>query len=133
MAEECPFCAMDPATVLSSNKLAFSIPDRFPISRGHCLIIPKRHICSFFEATAEEKAALADLLEECRDDLAAAYAADGFNIGINDGPAAGQTIMHLHIHLIPRYSGDVDDPRGGVRWIKPDRAPYWQDDSRSKP
>jgi len=103
-----------------------SIADGFPVSRGHCLIIPKRHFSSMFEATAEERSALWDLVEKTRQHLLSEYGPDGFNIGINDGEAAGQTVMHLHIHLIPRYSGDADDPRGGVRWIMPDKAPYWK-------
>jgi diadenosine tetraphosphate (Ap4A) HIT family hydrolase len=88
-------------------------------------VIPERHVGSFFETSAEEKAALFRLLEWCRNDLSARYAPAGFNLGINDGAAAGQTVMHLHIHLIPRYAGDKPDPRGGVRWIFPEKADYW--------
>jgi diadenosine tetraphosphate (Ap4A) HIT family hydrolase len=99
--------------------------DGFPISSGHALIIPKRHIASLFDATREEREALFDLLEHVKTELMERYNPDGFNIGINDGTAAGQTVMHLHIHLIPRYSGDQTDPRGGVRWIFPDKAAYW--------
>ena len=99
--------------------------DGFPISPGHALIIPKRHIASLFDATREEREALFDLLEQVKTELQEKYNPDGFNIGINDGTAAGQTVMHLHIHLIPRYTGDQTDPRGGVRWIFPDKAAYW--------
>ena len=102
-----------------------AIYDGFPVSPGHTLIIPKRHIASFFEATKEEQGAMLDLLSEMRQRLQAEHNPDGFNIGINDGAAAGQTVMHLHIHLIPRYAGDQPDPRGGVRWIFPDKAEYW--------
>lgn len=108
-----------------SNSHATAIYDGFPVSPGHCLIIPKRHIASFFEATKEEQSALLNLLAEMQDVLVKERNPDGFNIGINDGAAAGQTIMHLHIHLIPRYAGDQPDPRGGVRWIIPEKAPYW--------
>ena len=99
--------------------------DGFPISPGHALIIPKRHIASLFDATREEREALFDLLEQVKTELQEKYNPNGFNIGINDGTAAGQTVMHLHIHLIPRYAGDQTDPRGGVRWIFPDKADYW--------
>lgn len=102
-----------------------SIMDGFPISRGHALIIPKRHIASLFDATSDEREALYDLLAQVKIELQEKYNPDGFNIGINEGAAAGQTVMHLHIHLIPRYSGDLPDPRGGVRWIFPDKAAYW--------
>jgi diadenosine tetraphosphate (Ap4A) HIT family hydrolase len=108
-----------------SNDYAVAIRDGFPVSEGHTLIIPKRHIGSLFEATAEEQAALFDLLGFARQQLLEELKPDGFNIGINDGSAAGQTVMHLHIHLIPRYAGDQPDPRGGVRWIFPDKAAYW--------
>lgn len=100
--------------------------DGFPVTPGHSLIVPKRHISSFFETTNEERDALFDMLAEMRQLLISKRSPDGFNIGINDGSAAGQTIMHLHIHLIPRYVGDTDDPRGGVRWIMPEKAPYWK-------
>lgn len=103
------------------------IRDGFPISEGHTLIIPKRHIASFFECTAEERSALFTALDLARQELDHSLSPDGYNIGINDGPAAGQTVGHLHIHLIPRYRGDQTDPRGGVRWIFPDKAKYWKD------
>ena len=121
----CPFCQLEPARQLFSNELAVAITDGFPVSRGHCLIIPKRHISSLFDATRDERAALWDLLDQTRDHLLTQFHPDGFNIGINDGISAGQTVMHLHTHIIPRYTGDMADPRGGVRWILPDKAPYW--------
>jgi diadenosine tetraphosphate (Ap4A) HIT family hydrolase len=108
------------------NNFAFAINDVYPIIPGHCLIIPKRHIPSFFEVTGKEQTAMFDLLAEMRKLILAERNPDGFNIGINDGTAAGQTVMHLHIHLIPRYTGDTADPRGGVRWIMPEKAPYWK-------
>jgi diadenosine tetraphosphate (Ap4A) HIT family hydrolase len=126
----CPFCNPDPSTVLLANEHALAFPDRFPVTPGHSLIVPKRHIVSFFEATKEEQAALFDLVAEIREKLRAERGPDGFNIGINDGSAAGQTVMHSHIHLIPRYAGDTQDPRGGVRWIMPEKAPYWKRKNR---
>jgi diadenosine tetraphosphate (Ap4A) HIT family hydrolase len=122
---DCPFCGPEKSRVIMANDYAIALHDRFPITPGHSLIVPKRHISSFFEATREEQKALFDLLAEMRQFLLAERSPDGFNIGINDGAAAGQTVMHLHIHLIPRYLGDMPDPRGGVRWIFPEKAPYW--------
>ena len=127
MTVDCPFCQFDPTKHLFSNDLATVIADSFPISRGHSLIIPKRHFPSLFEATEEERAALWELLDQTRDYLLKQYNPDGFNIGINDGISAGQTVMHLHIHIIPRYSGDTEDPRGGIRWVMPEKAPYWKE------
>lgn len=121
----CPFCSSDSTRIILSNCHAIAIYDGFPVSAGHCLIIPKRHISSFFEATSEEQSALLDMLAEMQEVLVKERNPDGFNIGINDGEAAGQTVMHLHIHLIPRYAGDQPDPRGGVRWIFPEKADYW--------
>jgi diadenosine tetraphosphate (Ap4A) HIT family hydrolase len=89
------------------------------------LVIPKRHVRSFFDLTVAEQLDALNLLQRAKQDLDQQYAPQGYNIGINDGPAAGQTIPHLHIHLIPRYSGDRPDPRGGVRWIIPEKADYW--------
>jgi len=101
------------------------VRDAFPISPGHTLIIPKRHIGSFFDISPDEREDLMSLVSTAKAELAAEFKPDGFNIGINDGPVAGQTVPHLHIHLIPRYKGDMGDPRGGVRWIIPDKADYW--------
>jgi diadenosine tetraphosphate (Ap4A) HIT family hydrolase len=103
------------------------IRDGFPISPGHTLVIPRRHVGSFFDLSAEERQALMALLDSAKQSLDAVYRPDAYNIGINDGPAAGQTVPHVHVHLIPRYEGDRDDPRGGVRWIMPDKAKYWSD------
>ncbi len=121
----CTFCAVDASRILAANDRAFAIADGFPVSRGHTLIIPNRHIASLFEATREERDALFDLLAVARGHVLNNFRPDGFNIGINDGSAAGQTVRHLHIHLIPRYEGDQPDPRGGVRLIFPGKADYW--------
>ena len=126
MTVDCPFCRIDPEKYLISNALTIAITDGFPISPGHSLIIPKRHFSSIFEATEEERSALWELLGQTREHLQTQYHPDGFNIGINDGISAGQTVLHLHIHLIPRYAGDTTDPRGGIRWVMPNRAQYWE-------
>ena len=120
----CVFCTMDPDRVLFSNGLAFAIYDGFPVSPGHMLIIPIRHVPEFFGATDDEKQALLDLLDQGKRFLDEKFHPDGYNIGINIGEAAGQTVMHLHIHLIPRYSGDVEDPKGGVRGVIPGKRKY---------
>ena len=119
----CPFC--EPQRVLLEHQHTVALLDGYPISPGHTLIVPKHHIASLFEATLEEQQALLVTLNEARRLLQREYHADGFNIGINDGEAAGQTVGHLHIHLIPRYRGNCADPRGGVRWIFPEKAKYW--------
>ena len=121
----CPFCDVHNPCIILENEIAFAIYDGFPVSPGHSLIIPRRHISSFFEATSEEQLSFLDLISKVQQLLKNEYSPDGFNIGINDGEAAGQTVMHLHIHLIPRYLGDVEDPRGGLRWIIPEKAVYW--------
>ena len=121
----CPFCTLTPERIFEANDLALWIYDGFPVSRGHSLIIPRRHVGSFFEVTPEERLALLDLLDRAKADAVSRFSPDGFNIGINDGPSAGQSVPHLHLHLIPRYLGDVADPRGGVRWVLPDSADYW--------
>ena len=126
MTKPCPFCTLPPERIIDSNDLALVIRDGYPISPGHTLVIPKRHIGSWFEITQAEQQALLDLLEKAKTALETELKPDGYNIGINDGPNAGQTVPHLHMHLIPRYKGDLEDPRGGVRWIIPEKAKYWE-------
>jgi diadenosine tetraphosphate (Ap4A) HIT family hydrolase len=105
--------------------MTYVIFDSYPISKGHTLIIPKRHVGSFFNLEEKERDDILSMLDRTKARLDAEYMPDGYNIGINDGPAAGQTVPHLHIHIIPRYEGDQEDPRGGIRWIFPDMADYW--------
>jgi len=127
MMTTCPFCTIAPEKIVAQNTHTLTIRDTLPVSPGHTLILPKSHIASIFEAQSDEVAALWDALKKARTQLLKEFSPDGFNIGINDGLAAGQTILHLHIHLIPRYKGDMPDPRGGIRWIFPDKAVYWKD------
>ena len=124
-AKPCPFCTLPDERVIDQNDHGLVIRDWFPISPGHTLIIPKRHTGSFFDLTEAERSDLLLLLDKAKLDLENEFKPDGYNIGINDGPAAGQTVPQLHIHLIPRYAGDRADPRGGVRWIIPEKADYW--------
>lgn len=125
MRMDCPFCGVPPEQVGASSALSVAIADRYPVSPGHALILPRRHVSGLFDLSREEREDLIDLLARVRAELLEARHPDGFNIGINDGRAAGQTVMHLHVHLIPRYCGDAADARGGVRWIFPARADYW--------
>ena len=124
--DSCPFCHIPEAETAHMHALAVVRRDSYPLTKGHSLVIPCRHVASFFDLTASERLAMLELLDKAKEDLDHLYRPDGYNIGINDGAAAGQTIMHLHIHLIPRYAGDTADPRGGVRWVFPDKAAYWR-------
>jgi diadenosine tetraphosphate (Ap4A) HIT family hydrolase len=121
----CPFCQLPPERIVLSGSAAFVIRDGFPVSPGHSLVIPRRHVGSFFELSAAERECMFSLLVQAKAELDATCHPDGFNIGINDGAAAGQTVPHVHLHLIPRHAGDVADPRGGVRWVLPASANYW--------
>ena len=120
----CIFCMGPETKIVAENVLALAFYDKYPVNEGHVLIIPRRHVESFFEATPEELAAINELLFEVKDKLDTKLSPDGYNIGVNVGWAAGQTIFHLHFHIIPRYRGDVPDPRGGVRRIKKSLVPY---------
>jgi|ERR1039457_972780 diadenosine tetraphosphate (Ap4A) HIT family hydrolase len=122
---KCVFCTLPDSRIIRANEHAIIIRDGFPLSPGHTLIIPRRHVGSFFQITAEERTCLLELLDQSKKMVDEEFSPDGYNIGINDGVSAGQTVPHLHIHLIPRYSGDREDPRGGVRWIIPEKADYW--------
>lgn len=109
---------------VASNALAFAIRDRYPVSEEHTLVILRRHVATWFDATPEEQRALFELVDVVKRDLDASLRPAGYNIGINVGEAAGQTVFHLHVHVIPRYLGDVTDPRGGVRHVIPGKGNY---------
>ncbi len=121
---KCPFCEIEDEKIILKNDLCYAIYDRFPVNPGHILIIPFRHFSSFFESSDEERVAIFNLLDKCKEFLDKKYQPDGYNIGINVGHFAGQTIFHLHVHLIPRYKGDIDNPRGGVRGVIPAKRMY---------
>ena len=123
--KQCAFCTLPASRIVEENAHAVLILDGYPVSPGHSLVIPKRHVGSFFEVTELERGALFSLLDRAKARVAQQHRPSGYNIGINDGAAAGQTVPHLHIHLIPRYDGDQPDPRGGVRWVIPEKADYW--------
>jgi diadenosine tetraphosphate (Ap4A) HIT family hydrolase len=122
----CPFCRrLDEGEFLAESETAVAFFDAFPLSPGHALIIPRRHEPDLFALTVEEHDALWRLLRSVRARLQERHHPEGYNVGVNVGEAAGQTVGHVHVHLIPRYGGDVDDPRGGIRWIIPAKARYW--------
>jgi diadenosine tetraphosphate (Ap4A) HIT family hydrolase len=124
MRSNCPFCEPDSTEKLFDNSSAYAVNDRFPVSQGHMLVIPHRHVADYFELTKEEIAAVHELLKRCREHLDRVYHPDGYNIGVNVGAVAGQTIFHVHIHVIPRYRGDHPAPRGGIRHVIPGKGNY---------
>lgn len=121
--ENCVFCKCKEKIVLE-NEYAFAMFDEFPVNKGHMLFMTKRHVKDFFGTTIEEKNAIFELVEKAKEKLDKKYNPDGYNIGMNCGEAAGQSVMHVHVHLIPRYIGDVKNPRGGVRGIIPEKQNY---------
>ncbi len=119
----CTFCQHD-RQVLAQTNLSFAFLDSFPVSNGHALVMPKRHVASIWEMTTEEYADVFNLVRQVKDILQQQFEPHGFNVGVNCGEAAGQTVFHAHIHVIPRYKGDVPNPRGGVRNIIPGKGNY---------
>jgi diadenosine tetraphosphate (Ap4A) HIT family hydrolase len=123
----CLFCErLAAGDLVAENGLAGAFFDGFPLSPGHCLAVPRRHEPDFLALSAEEQTAVWALVPPVRRRIESDGRPDGYNIGINVGEAAGQTVSHAHLHVIPRYRGDVVDPRGGIRLIIPARARYWE-------
>ncbi|MCK5800635.1 MAG: DEAD/DEAH box helicase family protein, partial [Deltaproteobacteria bacterium] len=120
----CIFCNVDPARVFHEGELIIGFWDGFPVNPGHALLVPRRHVGDWFAASRDEQQALLDGVAIARDAILKQHSPDGFNIGVNVGQAAGQTVMHLHLHVIPRYDGDIDDPTGGVRLVIPSKGNY---------
>ena len=118
----CIFCEIEDYVL--ENKSAYAIYDKYPVGKGHLLFIPKRHVSNFFDITKEEREDIFDLVEKGKKLLDEKYKPDGYNVGINCGQVAGQTVMHVHIHLIPRYKGDISCPKGGVRGVIPNKMKY---------
>ena len=122
---DCFFCkCLDEKNYELENEYAIARYDDFPVNKGHLEVITKRHIKDWWDTTPEEKLAIFELLDKAKEIVEYKYNPDGYNIGMNLGESAGQTLMHLHVHLIPRYVGDVADPRGGVRGVIPDKKNY---------
>lgn len=126
--KDCIFCNL--SKVIVNGQYAYSRLDEFPVSKGHSLVIPKRHVKTIWELTDEELKDLYTIMIQTKNRIEELYKPDGFNIGINEGEAAGQTVEHLHIHLIPRYKGDVIDPTGGVRGVIPHKQKYKKSDPK---
>lgn len=122
--EGCPFCRIVPNGSLTRNNSCFAIYDNYPVTKGHTLVISKRHVRTYFDLTQSEKEEVWKLVEQVKEALSAQYSPTGFNVGFNAGETAGQTVLHCHIHVIPRYHGDMDDPRGGVRGVIPAKQKY---------
>ena len=122
MNNTCPFCTSD-APVLD-NTLAYARYDKYPVSDGHLLVIPFRHVSDFFDLTKDERESVFMLVDEAKALLEGEHKPDGYNIGINVGESAGQTVWHVHVHVIPRYKNDMEDPRGGVRGVIPSKQNY---------
>jgi len=110
---------------LDEGRFVATFADAFPSAEGHRLVVPVRHVARVEELTQDEWRGLFDLVREVAREVAGTPGVDGLNIGVNSGEAAGQTVGHAHVHVIPRRAGDVADPRGGVRWVLPDTADYW--------
>ena len=128
-----PFSKIDKSEWVLSNELAFAIFDAYPVTQGHILVIPHRVVPTWFDASAAEQQAIMNLVDEVKAELDRRFRPDGYNIGINAGAAAGQTVMHLHVHVIPRYEGDMEDPRGGVRHVIPEKGNYLIDSDDGSP
>jgi diadenosine tetraphosphate (Ap4A) HIT family hydrolase len=123
--QDCPFCNLTGRTPVLDGANATAISDAYPVTAGHTLVLPKRHVVSLFDLPAEAYAAVWEMVAAVRAKLAADLNLHGLPVGLNDGTAAGQTVPHAHVHVIPRRHGDVPDPRGGVRWVIPAKAAYW--------
>jgi len=124
----CPFCNPYGEEIVARNELCYARWDAFPVTKGHLLIIPFRHTPDYFSLTIEEKTAMTELIDECRGVIEDNFRPAGYNIGFNIGTVAGQSIMHCHCHLIPRYTGDTDNPKGGVRRVVAGK--YYKDPRR---
>jgi diadenosine tetraphosphate (Ap4A) HIT family hydrolase len=120
----CVFCSPPHDRLFHRGRLVFGVWDQYPVSPGHALIIPRRHVASWFEATEEERIELMSSVSDARRAIEQIHHPNGYNLGVNVGDAAGQTVFHLHVHVIPRYHGDVPSPRGGVRHVIPEKADY---------
>jgi diadenosine tetraphosphate (Ap4A) HIT family hydrolase len=122
---DCLFCNIPSERIIAENEYAFAMYDEYPVTDRHALIIPKRHVDNYFQMTSDELLGCDSLLKQVREAvLSSDHSVAGFNVGMNAGVAAGQTIFHCHIHLIPRREGDVENPRGGVRHVIPDKGNY---------
>lgn len=122
---DCPFCNPDSEReIIVESATAYALFDKFPVNKGHALIIPKKHCANYFDLTFKEQSACWFILNTAREIIQSKFNPDGFNIGVNINESAGQTIPHVHIHLIPRYDGDIENPKGGIRGVIPSKKDY---------
>ena len=126
--DPCPFCSLRGDAILAESSHCVAIRDVYPVAAGHALVLPRRHVASVFQLDPDEWTDLWALVRHVREMLGDEGAAPAANVGVNDGGAAGQTVPHAHVHIIPRTPGDVADPRGGIRWVIPEKARYWSDE-----
>ena len=125
MSKDCPFCVIENSReIIAENELSLAFYDGFPVSPGHALIIPKRHVSSFFDLSEEERLDMLKLADLVKMILDSKFHPGGYNIGVNVGESAGQSVFHVHMHIIPRYTGDVENPKGGVRGVIPAKQNY---------
>ena len=120
--KDCPFCNLN--NIEYSTNFFNIIYDKYPVTKGHILVISKRHIASYFDLSNDEKHELIEIIDTLQRYLSDTYSPDGFNVGFNDGKCAGQTVQHFHLHIIPRYEGDMENPQGGVRGVIPNEQKY---------
>ena len=120
----CVFCSIKEDRIIYQDSLWVAILDGYPVSKGHTLLIPKRHCETYFDLNQVELGALVGAVDHVKEILDSKYQPNGYNIGVNCGEAAGQTVMHCHIHIIPRYNGDCEDPRGGIRGVIQSKQKY---------
>lgn len=132
MTDKCIFCNLRDERIIYECNQTIAFIDTYPASPGHTLVVPKRHIPTYFDASENEILAIGKAVQICKEFLDNEFNPDAYNIGINNGEAAGQSIKHLHVHIIPRYKGDVEDPKGGVRWILKNKANYWDEKNKKR-
>ena len=125
LKEECLFCRINPNQLVAEDEICYAARDSFPVTEFHVLIIPKRHVANYFDLNSSEVYAMHEMLVEVKKTIEMKdNLVTGFNIGVNAGKDAGQSIFHVHVHLIPRRKGDVENPRGGVRGVIPNKQKY---------
>ena len=120
--KDCPFCNLN--NIEHSTEFFNIVFDKYPVSEGHTLVISKRHVASYFDLSNDEKYELVEIIDTLQRYLSDTYSPNGFNVGFNDGKCAGQTVQHFHLHIIPRYEGDMENPQGGVRGVIPNKQKY---------
>ncbi len=122
--KDCPFCLLPDKHILKRSACCVMFYDKYPVSPGHVLIVPTRHESDYFNLKKEEKIEIWDLVETAKEYIESRFHPEGYNVGINIGEPAGQSVFHVHVHIIPRYKGDVPSPKGGIRGVIPEKQKY---------